>query len=80
MKPHPSIFRQALSVVNARAEDAVMVGDSVRQDVDGPLRVGMRAILLNRTGRAHPEEQTLLSAGVPTVQTLAEVPGLLTRS
>jgi putative hydrolase of the HAD superfamily len=77
MKPHPSIFQQALSVVDVRAEDAVMVGDSVRQDVEGALRVGMRAILVNRTGRTHPEESALARAGVPTVQTLGEVPALV---
>ena len=34
--------------MNVAAADAVMVGDSVRQDVDGALRAGMRAVLLHR--------------------------------
>ena len=43
MKPHPSIFQAALQLVNVEAADAMMVGDSVRQDVEGALRAGMRA-------------------------------------
>jgi HAD superfamily hydrolase (TIGR01509 family) len=37
MKPNPSIFRAALELVNVKPEEAVMVGDSVRQDVEGAL-------------------------------------------
>src|SRR5437879_9887784 len=44
MKPHPSIFWAALQLVDVAAPEAVMVGDSVRQDVDGALRAGMRAV------------------------------------
>lgn len=40
---HPSIFRAALDLVNVPAEASVMVGDSVRQDVEGALAAGMRA-------------------------------------
>ena len=54
MKPHPSIFRAALDLVNVPAERAVMVGDSVRQDVDGALAAGMRAVLVHRSPRPHP--------------------------
>src|SRR5436190_318775 len=56
MKPHPSIFSAALQLVNVPAGDAVMVGDSVRQDVEGALRAGMRAVLLNRGDRPAPRE------------------------
>ena len=37
--------------MNVPAADAVMVGDSVRQDVEGALRAGMRAVLLHRRSR-----------------------------
>jgi FMN phosphatase YigB (HAD superfamily) len=43
MKPHPSIFAAALRLVDVPAADAMMVGDSVRQDVDGARSAGMRA-------------------------------------
>ena len=69
MKPHPSIFRAALrGRAGRRRCDAVMVGDSVRHDVEGALRVGMRAVLLHRgEGRIHG--QALASLGVrPSVR------------
>jgi putative hydrolase of the HAD superfamily len=54
MRPHPSIFSAALQLLDVAPADAVMVGDSVRQDIEGALQVGMRAILLNRGDRAAP--------------------------
>ena len=58
MKPHPSIFAAALQLLNVPPADALMVGDSVRQDVDGALAVGMRAVLVDREGR-YPERESL---------------------
>ena len=48
MKPHPSIFDAALQLMGVQAGEAVMVGDSLRQDIDGALGVGMRAVLVRR--------------------------------
>ena len=59
MKPHPSIFQAALQLVNVPASEAVMVGDSVRQDIEGALGAGMRAILLHRSGQPHHEAREL---------------------
>ncbi|SRR5712692_3308161 len=80
MKPHPSIFSAALQLVNVQAPDAVMVGDSVRQDVEGALSVGMRAVLLDRRGRAAapaPDISGLRARGVPVIQSLTEVGDLI---
>jgi putative hydrolase of the HAD superfamily len=74
MKPHPSIFSAALQLVNVDASDAVMVGDSMRQDVEGALRAGMRAVLLHRGDRP-PERASGLD--VPVIQSLRELPPLL---
>jgi putative hydrolase of the HAD superfamily len=73
MKPHPSIFRAALALAGVQAHESVMVGDSVKQDVEGALRAGMRAILLHR-GTAPPPAQS----AVPVITSLVELPGLLT--
>ena len=72
MKPHPSIFRAALELMQVPAVEAVMVGDSLAHDVAGARAAGMRGILLAR-GRAVP------SAGddVPVIRSLAELPALL---
>ena len=52
MKPHPSIFAAALQLVDVAPAEAVMVGDSLRHDVEGALRAGMRGVLLHRGGAA----------------------------
>ena len=77
MKPHPSIFAAALQLVNVPAADAVMVGDSVRQDVDGALRAGMRAVLLHRSPGPHPRAREFAEAGVPVIRSLTELPSLV---
>ena len=51
MKPHPSIFSAALQLLDVPAAEAVMVGDSLKHDVEGALGVGMRAVLLPRRQR-----------------------------
>ena len=53
-KPDPSIFRAALEALDVAAEAAAMVGDSIEDDVEGALVLGMRAFLLDRED-AHPE-------------------------
>ena len=73
MKPHPSIFTAALQLLGVQAAEAVMVGDSVRQDIQGALGAGMRAILLNRG-----DTPTALSTlDVPVIRSLRELPALL---
>jgi putative hydrolase of the HAD superfamily len=51
VKPHPTIFEAALDLLGVRAADAVMVGDSLEEDVEGARALGMRAILIDREGR-----------------------------
>jgi HAD superfamily hydrolase (TIGR01662 family) len=53
-KPHASIFRAVLELLEVEAADALMVGDTVEDDVEGARAVGMQAILLDRLGR-YPE-------------------------
>jgi HAD superfamily hydrolase (TIGR01662 family) len=49
-KPHASIFRAVLELLEVQPEDAAMVGDTVEDDIEGALAVGMRAILVDRHG------------------------------
>jgi putative hydrolase of the HAD superfamily len=74
MKPHPSIFLAALQLVGADASQAVMVGDSIRQDVEGGLKAGMGAVLLQRSGETPPRAREL---GVPVIASLHDLPRLL---
>jgi putative hydrolase of the HAD superfamily len=50
-KPHGTIFLALLELLGVAPPDAVMVGDTVEDDVEGALAVGMRAVLLDREGR-----------------------------
>jgi putative hydrolase of the HAD superfamily len=71
MKPHPSIFEAALRTAGVEASEAVMVGDSLTHDVDGARRLGMRGVLVSRSGRVPAP------AGVPVIESLRELPALL---
>ena len=54
MKPHRSIFDAALERAGVPASAALMVGDSLKHDVEGALAAGMRAVLLRRSGEVPP--------------------------
>lgn len=72
MKPHAQAFTALLDALEVRPENAVFVGDRIRDDVSGAQGVGMRAVLL--TGR-HPVEETGIvpDAEMPSVAGLLEL-------
>ena len=51
-KPDPDIYRDALTKLNTTAQSTLMVGDSQRSDVDGPMAVGVRGFLIDRNGQS----------------------------
>ena len=73
MKPHPSIFAEALERLGVQPSDALMVGDSIRDDVEGALGAGMRAVLVHRSCEPHPRAAELQARGVPIVRSLNEL-------
>ncbi|HUP32982.1 MAG TPA: HAD family hydrolase [Gaiellaceae bacterium] len=58
-KPHPEIFRHALSLLEVRPAEAAMVGDSYEDDIEGARALGLRAFLLDRDGRRLDEPDRL---------------------
>ena len=50
-KPHETIFRRMLELLDVAPDEAVMVGDQVEDDVEGAIAIGMRAVLVDREGR-----------------------------
>jgi HAD superfamily hydrolase (TIGR01549 family) len=60
VKPHPTIFQAALTVLGVDASDTVMVGDSLEEDIEGARALGMRAILVDREQR-HPDVEDRLT-------------------
>jgi putative hydrolase of the HAD superfamily len=54
VKPEREIFRRALRKAGVKAAEALHVGDSYREDYWGSKRVGIRPLLIARTGRGVP--------------------------
>jgi HAD superfamily hydrolase (TIGR01662 family) len=59
VKPSPTIFRAVLELLGVEPRSAVMVGDSLDDDIEGALALGMRAFLLDREGRHAGRPETL---------------------
>ena len=57
MKPHPRIFQYALERMGVEAAETVMVGDSLRADVEGAKTLGMTTIW-RRSVTGEPLEAT----------------------
>lgn len=72
MKPHPSIFEAALTLAGVDAAESVMVGDSLKHDIEGARRVGMRGILVHRA-----EAPATAPEDVPIIRDLSELSALL---
>lgn len=68
MKPHPSIFEAALKLLEAEPQEAVMVGDSFAHDIQGARRLGMKGVLVSRSGRSTPPPDD-----VPIIRNLREL-------
>jgi putative hydrolase of the HAD superfamily len=64
-KPAPAVFEAGLALAGCSAAEAVLVGDSVENDVEGARAVGMRAVLVQRDGEPPP--------GVAAVRSLRDL-------
>ena len=73
-KPHPEIFTNALRKVGVEPRRALFVGDRVREDVQGPQRLGMRAVL---TREWRQEDDPGVADFV--IQRLSELPAVVDR-
>ncbi len=69
-KPHPEIFRYALSQTGVQAGEVIHVGDHLDADVTGARSVGIEGVLIDRRGRY---EADTIPADVPVIHTLAEL-------
>jgi putative hydrolase of the HAD superfamily len=71
-KPAPKIFRLAVDKHAVDPDEALHVGDSLRDDVEGAVKAGLHAVLLDRQG-------TSQSSGVQTITSLEELIPLIDR-
>lgn len=72
-KPDPAPFRRGLAVAGVRPEQALHVGDSPYEDVQGARAAGVEPVLIVRSGPA-PDDQR---PPVKTILTLTELPALV---
>lgn len=70
-KPAPEIYQAVLSALRVTPERALFVGDRMREDHDGPIAIGMRALICT----AHATE--LPPVGTPTIASLSDLVGWL---
>jgi len=70
-KPAPEVYLAALDAIGTTAEKTLFAGDRVREDYEGPVALGMRAVVVT----AHADEPP--PDGIPTIASLAELPLLL---
>lgn len=70
MKPHRSIFDAALELAKVSAAESMMVGDSLKHDIEGAVSAGWQAVLLRRSGELPP-------ALPPAVHVIRTLPDLL---
>jgi putative hydrolase of the HAD superfamily len=47
-KPSPEIYNVALKALNVMASETVFVGDTPKLDIEGPKKMGMKAVLIKR--------------------------------
>ncbi|OQW64157.1 MAG: hypothetical protein BVN28_03610 [Nitrospira sp. ST-bin4] len=71
-KPATKIFQLALDKHAVDPEEALHVGDSLREDVEGAEKAGLHAVLLDRQGTAQ-------RSGVRTIKSLDELMPLIGR-
>lgn len=55
-KPAAPFFRAALDLAGARAEEAIMIGDDLRDDIGGAQAAGIAGVLV-RTGKYSPADE-----------------------
>lgn len=69
-KPAPQIFAYALDQHAVEPDEALHVGDNIREDVEGAQRAGLTGVLLDR-------ERRQASSSIPIAHSLDDLPGFI---
>jgi HAD superfamily hydrolase (TIGR01509 family) len=66
MKPDPAFFQYALRAVEARAEDAIMIGDTYKNDIRPAIELGMRTVwILHRPEKEKADLIDVINGNAP---------------
>jgi len=71
-KPHPDIFYHAVNLAGFAPCECVYVGDRYAEDISGPRRIGMEAILRRKSGREYPAAMPDLDRQIASLSELAD--------
>ena len=75
-KPHAKIFEVALSRAGSLPDEAVMIGDSWANDIEGARRLGIRAIWFTRTDASSPDPSVEVMRSLePTAAAMGKILG-----
>ncbi len=55
-KPHPEIFMKVINFFKIKPEELLHIGDTPELDIEGPLKIGAKAILWNPKGKKVKED------------------------
>jgi HAD superfamily hydrolase (TIGR01509 family) len=72
-KPDPRIFKLAAEKIGEAFENILFVGDHIRNDVEAAIRIGIKAVLIAKSGRVGLR----IPKGAWKINHLAELPGLI---
>ena len=73
-KPNAAIYQEALRLVDVRPDEAVFVGDRLREDVMGPRKAGMHPFL---THEFRQEQPRFWGVDVEVLASLDQLPGAI---
>lgn len=75
-KPHPKAFQKVLTELNIHSSEAIYVGDSLTEDIQGSSNAGLQSAWINRQGMRNDIEN--LSPNYE-IQTLFELKSILNK-
>jgi putative hydrolase of the HAD superfamily len=73
-KPYPGIYEEGLKLIGLAADKILFVGDRYKEDVEGPRKAGMKAVLKYWEGREYPDS---MPSDIPVLKQLPELLKLL---
>jgi FMN phosphatase YigB (HAD superfamily) len=69
-KPHRSIYEEGTRLIGLPPQETLVVGDRYYEDVEGPQKIGMAAVLKYREGREYPDP---MPPELPVINRLSEL-------
>ena len=65
-KPNPSFFNAGLSNLGVKAEESIMIGDDIRQDIAGSFDANFAGGILVRTGKYCNGDESMIDGVIPS--------------